>query len=107
MSYYFYLTVDTGGPEPACINDGENYTSNLARMWHEAGLSLRDLHGLSGRQAADRLTTAITELTANPDHYRQFDPANGWGDYAGGLAYLQRCRDLCEQHPKAVVLVSA
>lgn len=36
MSLDLALTIDTGGPEPAVVWDGWNYTHNVNQMWRAA-----------------------------------------------------------------------
>lgn len=111
MSYdgWLQLQVATGGPESVAVMVAElgNCTSNVAPMWRraleEAGESIR-LSDTEGRVAAEvlpLLNRAIAHMADNPDVYRPMNPANGWGDYEGALAYLRNVAELCEQHPKA------
>ncbi|MFD7554150.1 hypothetical protein ACFV9E_06370 [Streptomyces sp. NPDC059835] len=108
MSYdiSLYLNVDSGGPEPleVCVASIGNYTVNVARMWTDAlGHSLGDLKGTNAGDSQPALAAAIDRMTANPDRYRAMEPANGWGDYEGALAYLTALRDACAVHPKASI----
>ncbi|MFD8577363.1 hypothetical protein ACFV1H_18770 [Streptomyces virginiae] len=110
MSYdiSLYLSVDTGGPEPleVCVASIGNYTVNVARMWTDAlGHSLGDLKDANAGDSLPALTAAVDRLIANPEHYRAMEPANGWGDYDGALAYLRALRDACLVHPKADIRI--
>ncbi|MFE3583712.1 hypothetical protein [Streptomyces vinaceus] len=114
MSYdvSLYLHVDTGGPwapssDEVCVANVGNYTSNVAPMWADAlGHRLADLHDRNAGESLPALAAAVRKLRANPDRYRVMEPANGWGDYEGAVAYLAALCDACAVHPKAVIHIS-
>jgi len=108
MSYAIYLTTTDALGNDHDLYEVGNYTSNVAPMWTDAlGESLRHL---KDRKAADVLTQleqAIHKMQTNPDHYRAMNPKNGWGDYEGALAYLQRLHEGCRRWPDGVIWISA
>lgn len=100
MSYDVTLENYTPGP------DWHNYTSNCALMWRAAGVDLAEFEGRPARECEYSLAVAIGRMEADPDTYRAMNPANGWGDYDGCLAFLRGIlRDL-RNHPHATVRVS-
>jgi len=104
-----HLDIDTGGPEPVdyCVDDIGNYTSNVAGMWTEAlGYRLADLNDKTAEDYAEDLKRAVIAMEADPVKYELMEPANGWGDYEGALAYLRRLRNACLAHPKAQIRIS-
>jgi hypothetical protein len=134
VSYDFYIEMDAGGPEPLCLDPdfgqvelpdrvkavvgderiGTNYTSNVWRMWDEAlgtaNDSMSALYHLSGEVCGDiveQLERAVDDMIARPDFYRQWNPANGWGDYEGALRYLAGIEAYCRAYPKARLRISA
>jgi len=106
VSYDIDLTVDTGGPEPACVGRGWNYTSNCARMWRLAGADLAEFHGKPAADCLPILVAAIRRMEDDPAPFRALDPANGWGSYDSLLPALRDLADQFRAHPKATVAVS-
>lgn len=107
MSWDVSLVVDTGGPEPAELSFLDaNYTHNVQPMFALAGLDLGGLHGERAGEAAAKLTAAIAAMRQDPERFRAMNPPNGWGDYDGALAFLERIRTACLAHPLATVRVS-
>lgn len=106
MSYDIDLEVDTGGPQPAYLGDGWNYTSNCGPMWREAGADLDDFDGKPAADCAPVLEAAIANLRANPGKYKAMDPDNGWGSYRTLLPALDELAASFRAHPKAIVRVS-
>lgn len=41
-----------------------------------------------------------------PDKFKKLNPANGWGDYDGLLAFVAAYLEACMEHPDATVRVS-
>lgn len=106
MSYDIWLEIDTGGPEPATVDEVGNYTSNVSGMWKDAlGRSLGDYHGAPCVEAAGPLRSGIDRMRADPARYQAMNPANGWGNYQGALAYLERLYQGCCNHPKATIRI--
>lgn len=105
MSYWVYLTIDTGGPETVDIWEG-NHTSNTAPMWRQAGADLAEMQGMDAPSAEFVLTQAINDMTSRPYVYLPMQPANGWGSYQSCLEFLRDIRDACAVHPKAALRVS-
>jgi len=107
VSYDIYLEVDTGAEDLATVVEIGNYTSNVAGMWARAlGRRLYELGGMNAADALPLLEAAVCAMRADPDGYRELDPANGWGRYEGALEYLDRLRGACARHPKTQIRVS-
>ena len=105
VSYWVYLTIDTGGPNTHDIW-GRNHTSNTASMWREAGADLTEMDGMDAATASYVLTQAIKEIASRPSKYRAMEPENGWGTYDSCLGFLREIRDACDEHPNAALRVS-
>ena len=112
MSLDVYLESD---PCPYCgrKDDGfsSNITHNLGRMAAEAGiydvLWRPDEAGIErASQVADTLRVGITEMRADPERFRRFNAANGWGTYDQFLPWLKEYLAACEANPSARVRVS-
>jgi hypothetical protein len=106
MSYDIWLLMDTGGPEPATVWDGWNYTSNCGPMWRQAGADLAEFEGKTAGECLPILRAAIEELQAHPIKYKAMDPPNGWGSYDTLVPALDELADGFSRHPKATVRVS-
>jgi hypothetical protein len=105
VSYDIWLTIDTGGPEPAAVGGSFNMTSNVAPMWRKAGCDLADVHGKVASEVIPDLRKAIADMADHPAEYLPLNPPNGWGDYAGCLEFLRELLAEFESHPKATVRV--
>jgi hypothetical protein len=109
MSRDGYMTIDTGGPEPAEVADIGNYTHNVGRMWHRAVAAVSDLPDLdatgdmTGAEAGPILAAAARYMDEHPDEFTPLNPPNGWGSYGGARAYLWRAATACAEHPKATL----
>lgn len=106
MSLDVYLTA----VRPTTIYD-RNITHNLNRMAGEAGvyehLWRPDEIGVTkAAQLIEPLRAGLAKLIAEPDRFRAFNPANGWGDYEGLVAFVQEYLHACEENPDADVSVS-
>ena len=118
MSYNVYIEIDTGSPDGlTMVEEVGNYTSNVSGMWTHAltrtpldelrgRQRLRDLKGVNCADAIPCLTRAVEHMTDHPEEYKSMEPDNGWGDYAGALAYLKALLDACRRHPKASIDVT-
>ncbi len=106
MSYDIYLEIDTGGPEPAVIDNNHNMTSNVAPMWRRAGADLADFHGKPAADCIPLLRAAIADMKAHPGRYKPLNPENGWGSYEGCLLFLRELLEDFTRHPKATVAVN-
>jgi hypothetical protein len=105
MSYDIWLTIDTGGPEPATIWHGWNYTSNCGSMWRAAGADLAEFHDKLAGDCLPNLTAAIAKMRAEPDTFRAMNPPNGWGSYDTLLPRLDELAGAFAEHPRAIVQV--
>lgn len=107
------------GCEPVMLPDtGEtdevysaNITHNLGRMANEAGiyeaLWRPDEHGMvKAAHLIGPLREGLEKLRARPEHFKQFNPTNNWGDYRGLVAFTSGYLAACEEYPDADVRVS-
>lgn len=96
---------------PWISEPSRNYTSNVAPMWEAAlGVGLGELIIDKGQRAGDMLATleaGVAAMKADPDRFRAMEPANGWGDFEGALAYLEWMAANCREWPEQPVEVSA
>lgn len=86
-------------------------THNLGKMASEAGIYEHLWHpeGLNITRAGDLIepiTKGLQDMKDSPDHYKQFNPKNGWGDYAGFVNWIERYLNALKEYPDAVVETS-
>jgi hypothetical protein len=107
MSYDIWLSIDTGGDEPAYIIGVDwNYTSNCAFMWREAGVDLAEFDKRLASTCIADLTSAIQYLKKYPEKFIHRNPANKWGSYKTLIPALEQLLANLVKHPKAIVNVS-
>lgn len=104
------LDIDLVQTMPTSVYSA-NVTHNLAGMAREAGLYQclwhpGDVGVTHARQLIEPLRAAIVAMLADPERFRRYNPANGWGDYEGFLAFCRRLADACEEYPDAEVEAS-
>lgn len=88
-----------------------NITHNLNKMASDAGiydmLWRPDEHGISkAGQMIEPLAAGLAKLEADPEHFKKFNPANGWGTYGGLVAFVREYLQACRDYPDADVHVS-
>lgn len=87
-----------------------NITHNLSTMAAKAGiykpLWRPDEIGITkAAQLIEPLTEGIAKLENNPDHFRQFNPSNGWGSYEVLVSFVYNYLKACKNYPSADVSV--
>lgn len=85
-----------------------NITHNLTRMASEAGLYeyLWRPEELGIRHAEELiapLRNGLSLLKSDPERFRQFDAANGWGRYSHLVNFVEQYLAACEENPDAEV----
>lgn len=88
-----------------------NMTHNMSEMAAELGIFdavwRPDTVGIvTAIQLIPILESAIAELEEQPEHYKTFNPDNGWGDYDGFLNFLKTYLAGCTTYPDGLVEVS-
>lgn len=86
----------------------DNITHNLNRMADAAGIYVylwrpEEAGVTTARQLIEPLKEGLARLEHEPEYYSQFNPPNGWGDYAGFVKFVREYLRACEQHPEATV----
>lgn len=104
MSLDFRLTVTVTEEKP--VFDWMGLTHNLHPMAAAAGIGdilWRDDNGEMAWTLIEPLRKGLADLKARPDHFKQFEPANGWGDYDGLVRFVTELLDACEKYPHAKI----
>ena len=110
------LDVDLMITKPTSVYDG-NITHNLGKMAGEVNLSndltLYDIlwrpdeHGLKfAREISELLNEGWNILLSEPEHFKQWDPENGWGSYEGLVDFVYKYRNACWDNPDAELRIS-
>ncbi len=104
--------------EPVVVNDDEssdvyqrNITHNLNAMAEAAGLYMYlwrpdEIEITIASQLIAPLTEGLQRLEAEPEKFKTFNPANGWGDYYGLCDFVRSYLSACVLNPDAAVSVS-
>jgi hypothetical protein len=110
------LDVDLMVDQPVSVFSN-NITHNLGKMAAAVqlggGLTLYhvlwrpDEHGMVfARDIADHLDLGWNILLSDPDHFKQFNPENGWGSYDGLQNFVYHYRNACWDNPDAELRIS-
>ena len=88
-----------------------NITHNLGAMANAAGiyhaLWRPDEIGLTtAGELIEPLEKGLAKLTADPDAFKVYNPANGWGDYDLLVRFTADYLAACKRYPEARVEVS-
>ncbi len=99
-----------GKPEQLSEGFSANITHNMTEMATEAGI-----YGCLWRPNENNIDKAhqlimplrigLRLLKSNPEHYKQFNPDNGWGSYEGLISFVEDYLEACEEFPNANVTV--
>lgn len=104
------LDVKLTAVRPTSVYD-RNITHNLNKMADAAGIYQalwrpEEIHIKFARELIPLLENGLEKLKSNPEHYKQLNPPNGWGDYDGLVHFVQEYLDACKENPDAEVSVS-
>ena len=104
------LDVSLTATKPIEVFD-YNITHNLTRMADEAGLYnvlwRPEEQGITkAAELIGPLRDGLDRLKASPEHFKQFNPPNGWGDYHGLVRFVEKYLKACIENPDAIVEVS-
>jgi hypothetical protein len=88
-----------------------NITHNLNKMADAAGIYQHlwrpdELNIETAGQLIQPLKEGLAKLLADPEHYRQFNPPNGWGNYETLVDFVRTYLAACQRDPNALVSVS-
>lgn len=88
-----------------------NITHNLTRMADEAGIyeamwRPEEKGWSKAKDIIPALEAGLNALVADPDRYREFNPANGWGNYETLVSFVSEYLAACRQYPEATIRVS-
>jgi hypothetical protein len=110
------LDVSLIANQPVSVFDA-NITHNLTEMASEVKLSngmtlyqvlwRPDESNLKyARDIADLLEEGWNILMADPEHFKKFNPENGWGSYGGLKKFVYKYLEACRFNPDAELEIS-
>jgi hypothetical protein len=99
------VTVETD--ETACAYTA-NITHNLNRMATAAGIyehlwRPEEIGVTEARQLIAPLEEGVKRLRSNPEHFKTFNPPNGWGTYESLIAFVDAYVLACKAFPSTEV----
>ena len=85
-----------------------NITHNLKTMAEAAGLYQclwrpEEIGITKASELIEPLQTGLALLTSDPERFREFNPANGWGSYDYLVEFVEAYLKNCIDNPDAVV----
>ena len=85
-----------------------NCTHNLNTMANEAGIYKHlwrpeELGITTAEQLIEPLEQGLQRLKENPQHYKKFNPSNGWGSYEGLVSFVEEYLKNCKDYPDAEI----
>ena len=88
-----------------------NITHNLGKMATACGVYYAcwrpdEINCKRAKHILPMLKDGIFTLKANPEHYKKFNPSNGWGSYDNFVPWLEKYRNACEEYPEAKIRIS-
>ena len=88
-----------------------NITHNLNHMANQAGIYNElwqpdEININTAKELIEPLREGLHKLKSNPNKYKQFNPANGWGSYEGLVKFIDNYLNACYQYPNATIQVS-
>lgn len=94
-----------------CTVYERNITHNLGKMADAAGVYYAcwrpEERGWSkAKDLIEPLSSGLDQLTSDPEKYKAFNPANGWGDYDGLVRFVSDYLQACRSYPEATIRVS-
>jgi hypothetical protein len=113
------LDVDLMVTQPVSVYSA-NITHNLGKMAEEVKINYmagtislytilwrpEELQFTKAREIADFLDEGFNILLSDPEHFKKFDPENGWGNYDGLVNFVYNYRNACWDNPDAELSVS-
>lgn len=104
------LDVDLIELRPTSIYSA-NITHNLNHMAEEAGIYKHlwrpeELGITKASELIQPLTEGLAALKSDPERFKKFNPANGWGDYGGLVRFVDEYLSACGANPDATLEVS-
>ena len=87
-----------------------NITHNLGRMASETGIyeclwRPDEIGIMKASELIECLRAGLQALRNDPERFKRFNPANGWGTYEGLVQFVENYLATCEQYPDATVSV--
>lgn len=88
-----------------------NITHNLGSMAAAAGIYQHlwrpeELNIKTAQELIEPLSQGLSRLLFAPEHYQQYNAANGWGTYDNLVEFIKQYLQACRDNPDAGIDVS-
>ena len=88
-----------------------NITHNLGEMADKAGIYKHlwrpeELGITHAAELIEPLSAGLQRMKDNPDHFKKFEPENGWGSYYDFVPWIEKYIKACKENPDAEIEVS-
>lgn len=88
-----------------------NITHNLNAMAEELGVYQHlwrpeELGIIRAWELIEPLSKALEQMDENPQHYKRFNPENGWGSFEDLMRFIEEYLEKCREYANAYVEVS-
>lgn len=108
MSLDVYLTAMVPAQMATVFN--YNITHNMGRMAKEAGIYYHlwrpeEINIKTAAQLIEPLEVGLKKLLDDPEHFKKFNPENGWGDYESLVSFVEEYLKACREYPDATIAV--
>ncbi len=96
--------------ERECFYDA-NITHNLNKMADAAGLyealwSPTEIGAKTAHDLIGKLGVGLDVLKKDPEHFKKFNPDNGWGKYENLVVFVEKYLNACIENPDAEIEIS-
>lgn len=88
-----------------------NITHNLSKMADEAGIyealwRPQEIGKTKASQIVELLEKGLADLKERPEHFKSFNPRNGFGMYQDFVPFVEKYLAACKEYPDAIIEVS-
>jgi len=107
-----YMMIDVGTDNKECIELYEaNVTHNLNTMADHAGIYKalwrpEEIEAYQAKDIIEVLEQGLNKLKNKPEHYKQFNPTNGYGTYDNFVIWVENYLNACKKYPNAMIEVN-
>ena len=88
-----------------------NITHNLGEMAREAGIYKaiwrpEEIDAKYAKDIIDIVEKGLIYLREVPNHFKKYNPSNGWGDYYQFVLFVSKYLDALKEYPDAKIETS-
>ncbi len=79
---------------------------NISEDDHEAEYKFEKENPSIAKDIIGKLALGLDTLKSDPEHFKKFNPENGWGTYDGLVKFVEKYLNACYEYPDADIDVS-